>query len=187
MWCEGNTETPPDLVRHVVSSPFCNSLTCVCLSNNQKFVSTTLRPTPTTYPQLFTWEGCASFVADFLTLDLLEPPAELVSKVTPKFQPAISSLNTNTYTCTSLNPQSPCHLLNENEGVFICPSPGSCSPPPQCCRIGEPHVLKLPPCCAACCSAPTTTPTVSAATQSKRCVCLTRVCRTAPCWTQRLT
>ncbi|XP_059188538.1 dynein regulatory complex subunit 7 [Centropristis striata] len=43
----------------------------------QKFVSTTLRPTPTVYPELFTWEGCASFVANFLSLDPLEPPVDL--------------------------------------------------------------------------------------------------------------
>ncbi|XP_038579649.1 dynein regulatory complex subunit 7 [Micropterus salmoides] len=43
----------------------------------KKFVSMTLRPTPTDYPELFTWEGCASFVANFLSLDPLEPPVEL--------------------------------------------------------------------------------------------------------------
>nr|XP_046253588.1 dynein regulatory complex subunit 7 isoform X2 [Scatophagus argus] len=43
----------------------------------KKFVSTTLQPTSTTYPELFTWEGCASFVADFLSLEPLEPPVEL--------------------------------------------------------------------------------------------------------------
>ncbi|KAK2850901.1 hypothetical protein Q5P01_007177 [Channa striata] len=43
----------------------------------KKFVSTTIRPTPPTYPELFTWEGCASFVAGFLSLDLLESPVEL--------------------------------------------------------------------------------------------------------------
>ncbi|XP_074500922.1 dynein regulatory complex subunit 7 [Sebastes fasciatus] len=43
----------------------------------KKFVSMTLRPTPTVYPELFTWEGCASFVADFLSLDPLEPPVDL--------------------------------------------------------------------------------------------------------------
>ncbi|XP_040914907.1 dynein regulatory complex subunit 7 [Toxotes jaculatrix] len=42
----------------------------------KKFVSTTLRPTPTIYPELFSWEGCASFVAHFLSLDPLEPPVE---------------------------------------------------------------------------------------------------------------
>ncbi|GAA6233809.1 dynein regulatory complex subunit 7 [Lates japonicus] len=43
----------------------------------KKFVSTSLRPTPTPHPELFTWEGCASFVANFLSLDPLEPPADL--------------------------------------------------------------------------------------------------------------
>ncbi|XP_026188543.1 dynein regulatory complex subunit 7 isoform X2 [Mastacembelus armatus] len=43
----------------------------------KKFVSTTLRPTATTYPELFTWEGCACFVANFLSLDSLEPPVNL--------------------------------------------------------------------------------------------------------------
>ncbi|XP_067361429.1 dynein regulatory complex subunit 7 isoform X2 [Channa argus] len=43
----------------------------------KKFVSMTLRPTPPTYPELLTWEGCASFVAGFLSLDLLESPVEL--------------------------------------------------------------------------------------------------------------
>ncbi|XP_035512918.1 dynein regulatory complex subunit 7 [Morone saxatilis] len=43
----------------------------------KKFVSMTLRPTPTIYPDLFNWEGCASFVADFLSLDPLDPPADL--------------------------------------------------------------------------------------------------------------
>ncbi|XP_042348033.1 dynein regulatory complex subunit 7 isoform X2 [Plectropomus leopardus] len=41
-----------------------------------KFVSTTLRPSPSIYPELFTWEGCASFVADFLSLKPLEPPVD---------------------------------------------------------------------------------------------------------------
>uniref|UniRef100_A0A8C4IG21 Dynein regulatory complex subunit 7 n=1 Tax=Dicentrarchus labrax TaxID=13489 RepID=A0A8C4IG21_DICLA len=43
----------------------------------KKFVSMTLRPTTTIYPDLFSWEGCASFVADFLSLDPLDPPADL--------------------------------------------------------------------------------------------------------------
>ncbi|XP_073325702.1 dynein regulatory complex subunit 7 [Pagrus major] len=43
----------------------------------KKFVSMTVRPTPTAYPELFTWDGCASFVADFLSLDLLEPPVDV--------------------------------------------------------------------------------------------------------------
>ncbi|XP_037336465.2 dynein regulatory complex subunit 7 [Pungitius pungitius] len=43
----------------------------------KKFVSTTLRPTATDHPELFTWQGCASFVADFLSLEPLEPPENL--------------------------------------------------------------------------------------------------------------
>ncbi|KAK5864092.1 hypothetical protein PBY51_001060 [Eleginops maclovinus] len=43
----------------------------------RKFVSLTLRPTPAFFPELFNWEGCASFVADFLSLDPLEPPVDL--------------------------------------------------------------------------------------------------------------
>ncbi|XP_068588230.1 dynein regulatory complex subunit 7 [Cebidichthys violaceus] len=45
----------------------------------KKFVSTTLRPTATEHPELFTWPGCASFVADFLSLEPLEPPVNLPS------------------------------------------------------------------------------------------------------------
>ncbi|XP_032360404.1 dynein regulatory complex subunit 7 [Etheostoma spectabile] len=43
----------------------------------KKFVSMTLRPSPTVHPELYTWEGCASFVADFLSLDPLDPPVDL--------------------------------------------------------------------------------------------------------------
>ncbi|XP_077937423.1 dynein regulatory complex subunit 7 [Gasterosteus aculeatus] len=43
----------------------------------RKFVSTTLRPAATDHPELFTWQGCASFVADFLSLEPLEPPENL--------------------------------------------------------------------------------------------------------------
>ncbi|XP_031696974.1 dynein regulatory complex subunit 7 [Anarrhichthys ocellatus] len=45
----------------------------------KKFVSTTLRPTTTEHPELFSWPGCASFVADFLSLEPLEPPVNLPS------------------------------------------------------------------------------------------------------------
>ncbi|XP_061549769.1 dynein regulatory complex subunit 7 [Phycodurus eques] len=61
----------------------------------QKFVSTTLRPTMTSYPELLNWEGCASFVADFLSMNPLEPPGEL-----PKFLfSATSVLRSQTATC----------------------------------------------------------------------------------------
>ncbi|XP_074554892.1 dynein regulatory complex subunit 7-like [Halichoeres trimaculatus] len=43
----------------------------------KKFVSTTLGPTMIFHPELYTWGGCASFVADFLTLVPLDPPEEL--------------------------------------------------------------------------------------------------------------
>lgn len=43
----------------------------------KKFVSTSLRPTPTIHCELFDWQGCASFVADFLSLVPLDPPEEL--------------------------------------------------------------------------------------------------------------
>lgn len=70
------TQTPPPLFFGFLYSNSC------LFSNIQKFASTTVRPTPTPHPELFSWEGCASFVADFLTLDLLEPPTELVSEQT---------------------------------------------------------------------------------------------------------
>ncbi|XP_056307979.1 dynein regulatory complex subunit 7 [Danio aesculapii] len=43
----------------------------------QKFVSTTLRSSLLPYPELYDWEGCASFVSDYLSLELLDPPFEL--------------------------------------------------------------------------------------------------------------
>ncbi|XP_037101814.1 dynein regulatory complex subunit 7-like isoform X3 [Syngnathus acus] len=61
----------------------------------QKFVSTTLRPTMTSHPELLNWEGCASFVADFLSLNPLEPPGEL-----PRFLfSSTSVLRSQTATC----------------------------------------------------------------------------------------
>ncbi|XP_028255306.1 dynein regulatory complex subunit 7 [Parambassis ranga] len=45
----------------------------------KKFVSTSLRPTTTPHSSLQAWQGCASFVADFLSLEPLEPPTELPS------------------------------------------------------------------------------------------------------------
>uniref|UniRef100_A0A4W5P6W5 Dynein regulatory complex subunit 7 n=1 Tax=Hucho hucho TaxID=62062 RepID=A0A4W5P6W5_9TELE len=42
----------------------------------QKCVSTTLRPTLLSYPELYSWEGCASFVSEFLSLELLDPPID---------------------------------------------------------------------------------------------------------------
>ncbi|RVE71067.1 hypothetical protein OJAV_G00070680 [Oryzias javanicus] len=43
----------------------------------QKFVSTTLQPSATSHCELQSWQGCASFVADFLSLEPLEPPVDL--------------------------------------------------------------------------------------------------------------
>ncbi|XP_010882332.2 dynein regulatory complex subunit 7 isoform X2 [Esox lucius] len=42
----------------------------------QKFVSTTLRPTLSPFPELYSWDGCASFVSDFLSLEPLDPPTD---------------------------------------------------------------------------------------------------------------
>lgn len=44
----------------------------------QKFVSTTVRPTLLPYTELYHWDGCASFVADYLTMEPLESPIALV-------------------------------------------------------------------------------------------------------------
>ncbi|KAM7404190.1 hypothetical protein PAMP_011559 [Pampus punctatissimus] len=61
----------------------------------KKFVSTTLQPTLTIHPELFTWEGCASFVANFLSLDPLEPPVDL-----PRYLSSSTSvLQRQTATC----------------------------------------------------------------------------------------
>ncbi|XP_026802213.3 dynein regulatory complex subunit 7, partial [Pangasianodon hypophthalmus] len=43
----------------------------------QKFVSTTLRRTLLPYRELYDWQGCASFISDFLTLELLDCPTEV--------------------------------------------------------------------------------------------------------------
>ncbi|KAL7885365.1 hypothetical protein AOLI_G00056600 [Acnodon oligacanthus] len=47
----------------------------------QKFVSTTLRPTLLPYPELYHWQGCASFVSDFLSLEPLDPPVDPPNKL----------------------------------------------------------------------------------------------------------
>ncbi|KAK5600545.1 hypothetical protein CRENBAI_014775 [Crenichthys baileyi] len=46
-----------------------------------KFVSTTLRPTQTGLWELQSWQDCSSFVADFLTVQPLEPPTEVPSQL----------------------------------------------------------------------------------------------------------
>ncbi|XP_060783023.1 dynein regulatory complex subunit 7 isoform X2 [Neoarius graeffei] len=43
----------------------------------QKFVSTTLRRTLISYSKLYDWQGCARFISDFLTLELLDCPTEV--------------------------------------------------------------------------------------------------------------
>ncbi|XP_061863419.1 dynein regulatory complex subunit 7 [Colius striatus] len=52
----------------------------------EKFVSTTLRPTLLPYPELYHWDGCASFVSDYLTMEPLKcpitPPSSLYSPTT---------------------------------------------------------------------------------------------------------
>ncbi|XP_060741330.1 dynein regulatory complex subunit 7 [Tachysurus vachellii] len=47
----------------------------------QKFVSTTLRRTLMPYRELYDWQGCASFVSDFLTLELLDCPTEVPKRL----------------------------------------------------------------------------------------------------------
>lgn len=42
-------------------------------------VCTTIRPTTIKYPEFQTWQGCAKFVADHLTYEVLENPTVLVS------------------------------------------------------------------------------------------------------------
>ncbi|XP_075621841.1 dynein regulatory complex subunit 7 isoform X3 [Balearica regulorum gibbericeps] len=52
----------------------------------EKFVSTTVRPTLLPYPELYHWDGCASFVSDYLTMEHLKspitPPSSLYSPTT---------------------------------------------------------------------------------------------------------
>lgn len=45
----------------------------------QKFVSTTIRPTLMPYPELYNWDSCAQFVADFLSMVPLSDPLKPVS------------------------------------------------------------------------------------------------------------
>ncbi|KAM9470536.1 dynein regulatory complex subunit 7 [Clarias gariepinus] len=47
----------------------------------QKFVSTTLRRMLLPHPELYDWQGCASFISDFLTLELLDCPTEVPKKL----------------------------------------------------------------------------------------------------------
>uniref|UniRef100_A0A8C6IQF0 Dynein regulatory complex subunit 7 n=1 Tax=Melopsittacus undulatus TaxID=13146 RepID=A0A8C6IQF0_MELUD len=43
----------------------------------EKFVSTTVRPTLLPYTELYDWDGCASFVSDYLVMEPLECPITL--------------------------------------------------------------------------------------------------------------
>ncbi|KAK6479943.1 dynein regulatory complex subunit 7 [Huso huso] len=45
----------------------------------EKFVSTTLRPTLLPYTEMYSWDGCASFVSDYLRMVPLDPPIDPVS------------------------------------------------------------------------------------------------------------
>nr|XP_014352781.1 PREDICTED: dynein regulatory complex subunit 7 [Latimeria chalumnae] len=42
----------------------------------EKFVSTTIRPTLLSYEELYSWDGCAEFVSDYLTMYPLKPPID---------------------------------------------------------------------------------------------------------------
>ncbi|XP_009892805.1 PREDICTED: coiled-coil domain-containing protein lobo homolog [Charadrius vociferus] len=52
----------------------------------EKFVSTTVRPILLPYTELYHWDGCASFVSDYLTMEPLKspitPPSSLYSPIT---------------------------------------------------------------------------------------------------------
>jgi hypothetical protein len=50
-----------------------NSQPCV-----QKFVCTTIRPTQLPFKELYTLEGAAKFVADYISYEELSKPTELV-------------------------------------------------------------------------------------------------------------
>ncbi|XP_006148503.1 dynein regulatory complex subunit 7 isoform X5 [Tupaia chinensis] len=52
-----------------------------------KFVSTTIRPTLTPYPELYNWDSCAQFVSDFLTMVPLPDPLKPTSKKEEKPPP----------------------------------------------------------------------------------------------------
>ncbi|NWH60484.1 DRC7 protein, partial [Geococcyx californianus] len=47
----------------------------------EKFVSTTVRPTLLPYMELYEWDGCASFVSDYLTMEPLKCPIALPSSL----------------------------------------------------------------------------------------------------------
>ncbi|KAH9491420.1 Dynein regulatory complex subunit 7 [Bulinus truncatus] len=45
--------------------------------NIEKFVCTTIRPCQLPFKELYTWDGAAEFVSDYLNFETLEPPFEL--------------------------------------------------------------------------------------------------------------
>ncbi|NWS58987.1 DRC7 protein, partial [Chunga burmeisteri] len=47
----------------------------------EKFVSTTVRPTLLPYPELYDWDGCASFISNYLTMEPLKSPVTLPSSL----------------------------------------------------------------------------------------------------------
>ena len=55
----------------------------------QKFICTTLRPTYLKHKELYEYDGCAAFVADYLTYEPLQVPNELVGGKKPS--PCIAS------------------------------------------------------------------------------------------------
>ena len=54
---------------------------CILVSTSflQKFICTTVRPTCLPYKELYDFESCAKFVADYLAYEPLSVPNELVS------------------------------------------------------------------------------------------------------------
>jgi hypothetical protein len=45
----------------------------------QKFICTTVRPTLLPYKEIYDYDRCAQFVADYITFDVLDPIIDLVS------------------------------------------------------------------------------------------------------------
>uniref|UniRef100_A0A3B5MRT8 Dynein regulatory complex subunit 7 MORN domain-containing protein n=1 Tax=Xiphophorus couchianus TaxID=32473 RepID=A0A3B5MRT8_9TELE len=68
----------------------------------RKFVSTTLRPTETGLWELQSWQECSSLVADFLSLQLLEPPTLLFSPTAVLRSQKATSFESSTLLCSLL-------------------------------------------------------------------------------------
>ena len=49
------------------------------IDHPQKFICTTLRPTYLKHKELYNYDGCAEFVADYLTYEPLQVPNDLVN------------------------------------------------------------------------------------------------------------